>query len=60
MLLSLAPVMQSRDRTRGRNKTLADRLIAWLDPCGYTIVEKDRAHNEATLVPAHTYRSSVA
>ena len=30
---------------------MADRLIAWLDHCGYVIVEKHRDHSEATLVP---------
>jgi hypothetical protein len=31
---------------------MADRLIAWLDDCGYEIVEKDAAHQDASLVPA--------
>jgi hypothetical protein len=31
---------------------MADRMIAWLDHCGYAIVEKDQAHGDATLVPA--------
>jgi hypothetical protein len=35
------------------DKAMADRLIAWLDHCGYAIVEKDNGHEEATLVPAH-------
>ncbi|CAL78049.1 hypothetical protein BRADO4301 [Bradyrhizobium sp. ORS 278] len=30
---------------------MADRLIAWLDDCGYEIVEK-AAHPDASLVPA--------
>jgi hypothetical protein len=34
------------------DRAQADRLIAWLDHCGYVIVEKDRDHNVATLVPA--------
>jgi len=29
--------------------TMADRLITWLDHCGYEIVEKP--HAEASLVP---------
>jgi len=29
---------------------MADRIIAWLDHCGYAIVEK--SHAEATLVPS--------
>jgi hypothetical protein len=31
---------------------MADRLIAWLDDCGYEIVEKGVAHPDASLVPA--------
>ncbi|WP_315717674.1 MULTISPECIES: hypothetical protein [unclassified Bradyrhizobium] len=31
---------------------MADRLIAWLDDCGYEIVEKGAAHLDASLVPA--------
>jgi len=31
---------------------MADRLIAWLDECGYEIVEKDVSHGDASLVPA--------
>lgn len=32
---------------------MADRLIAWLDECGYEIVEKDvtHHHHDASLVP---------
>ena len=30
---------------------MADRLIAWLDHCGYEIVEKNKPHPEANLVP---------
>ena len=31
---------------------MADRLIAWLDDCGYEIVEKDATrHHDASLVP---------
>jgi hypothetical protein len=32
---------------------MADRLIAWLDDCGYQIVEKGQArpHEDASLVP---------
>jgi hypothetical protein len=36
----------------GWDKALADRMIAWLDHCGYTIIEKDQPHDDATLVPA--------
>jgi hypothetical protein len=35
----------------------ADRLIAWLDQCGYTVVEKEEAHDDATLVPAEEHAS---
>ncbi|WP_407155596.1 hypothetical protein [Bradyrhizobium sp. STM 3557] len=38
---------------------MADRLIAWLDECGYQIVEKQ--HTDAPLVPnapAHENRHS--
>jgi len=31
---------------------MADRLIAWLEDCGYEIVEKDVSHRDASLVPA--------
>lgn len=31
---------------------MADRLIAWLDDCGYAIVEKSGDHEEASLVPS--------
>ena len=31
---------------------MADRLIAWLDDCGYEIVEKGATHQDASLVPA--------
>jgi hypothetical protein len=31
---------------------MADRLIAWLDECGYEIVEKPTSHQDASLVPA--------
>jgi hypothetical protein len=31
------------------DRAMADRLIAWLDHCGYAIVEKP--HAEASLVP---------
>jgi hypothetical protein len=30
---------------------MADRLLAWLDRCGYVVVEKDRGFAEATLAP---------
>jgi hypothetical protein len=37
----------------GWNGAMADRVIAWLDGCGYEIVEKhEPAHEEASLVPA--------
>lgn len=32
---------------------MADRIISWLDHCGYIIVEKDHGHSEATVVPAY-------
>jgi hypothetical protein len=31
---------------------MADRLIAWLDACGYQITEKDSVHADASLVPS--------
>ena len=31
---------------------MADRLIAWLEDCGYEIVEKGATHRDASLVPA--------
>lgn len=31
--------------------SMADRLIAWLDDCGYEIVEKGAPHKDASLVP---------
>ncbi|WP_257165157.1 hypothetical protein [Bradyrhizobium sp. SRS-191] len=30
---------------------MADRLIAWLEDCGYEIVEKEAVHRDASLVP---------
>ena len=30
---------------------MADRLIAWLDECGYEIVERGSQHTDASLVP---------
>ncbi|MGJ5181575.1 hypothetical protein ACQR16_32585 [Bradyrhizobium oligotrophicum] len=30
---------------------MADRLIAWLEDCGYEIVEKGAVHRDASLVP---------
>ena len=51
-----APKLCARDaiaRTYpGWDKAMADRLIAWLDYCGYEIVKKDRGLNEATLAQA--------
>jgi hypothetical protein len=29
----------------------ADRVIAWLDQCGYVIVSKEALHDEATPAP---------
>jgi hypothetical protein len=29
----------------------ADRVIAWLDECGYAIVSKAALHNEAIPIP---------
>jgi hypothetical protein len=34
------------------DRAMADRMIAWLDHCGYAVVEKDPLPNEASLVPA--------
>jgi hypothetical protein len=31
---------------------MADRLIAWLDDCGYQITEKGSTHTDASLVPS--------
>ena len=31
---------------------MADRLIAWLDHCGYEIVEKNERREEPSLVPS--------
>jgi hypothetical protein len=33
---------------------MADRLMAWLDDCGYEIVEKGATHEDASLVPTAT------
>lgn len=33
----------------GYDRTMADRLIAWLDQCGYEIVEKDQ---DVSVAPA--------
>ena len=39
----------------------ADRVIAWLDGCGYAIVSKADLHDEATLIPnSKTVVSSTA
>jgi hypothetical protein len=35
----------------GRDLAQADRVIAWLDGCGYAIVSKAGLHDEATLIP---------
>ncbi len=35
----------------GWDRAMADRLLAWLDRCGYVVVEKDRGFAEATLAP---------
>jgi hypothetical protein len=40
------------------DRTRADRLIAWLDQCGYVITEKGRVHDDATLVPAEEQASA--
>ena len=31
---------------------MADRMISWLEDCGYEIVEKDESDTGASLVPA--------
>jgi hypothetical protein len=36
----------------GWDADLADRLIKWLDHCGYAIVEKSHGHDQTTLEPA--------
>ena len=33
----------------GYDRSMADRLIAWLDECGYEIVEK---HHEVSVAPS--------
>lgn len=33
----------------GYDRSMADRLIAWLDECGYQIVEK---HHEVSVAPS--------
>ena len=35
----------------GRDFAQADRVITWLDECGYAIVSKADSHDEATLIP---------
>lgn len=40
-----------RDLNPGWDYAMAYRLIAWLDHCGYAIVEKDAGHKEASLAP---------
>ncbi|WP_024507056.1 hypothetical protein [Bradyrhizobium sp. ARR65] len=35
----------------GYDRTMADRLIAWLDACGYEIVEKDHDVSVAPSQP---------
>jgi hypothetical protein len=51
-----APKLSARDAIARSYPTwdpaMADRLIAWLDYCGYAVVEKDPDHSEATLAPA--------
>lgn len=36
----------------GWDYAMADRLIAWLDDCGYQITEKSSAHPDVSLVPS--------
>jgi hypothetical protein len=38
----------------------ADRVIAWLDRCGYTIVSKEALHDEATPIPNSKMEASTA
>ena len=41
------------------DRASADRLIAWLDHCGYEIVPKQGDYGDASLVPAHSGRLPV-
>jgi hypothetical protein len=49
-----APKLSARDAVARSYPSwdhgMADRMIAWLDHCGYAIVEKDdHGHSEATV-----------
>ena len=38
----------------GWDHAMSDRLIAWLDHCGYEIIEKNKPYNESSLVPSRS------
>jgi hypothetical protein len=38
----------------------ADRVIAWLDECGYAIVSKAALHDKATPIPNSNTEASTA
>ncbi len=40
------------------DRSMADRLIAWLDECGYEIVEKDHEPSVAPSLPADDTREA--
>jgi hypothetical protein len=42
----------------GRDPAQADRFLRWLDCNGYTIVEKETLHGEATLAPQSSENSA--
>jgi hypothetical protein len=54
MMRNGAPKLSARDAVARSYPSwdhgMADRMIAWLDHCGYAIVEKDdHGHSEATV-----------
>jgi hypothetical protein len=51
MVRKLTPRQAVARSYPGWDYAMADRLIAWLDHCGYAIVEKHAGHKEASLVP---------
>ena len=44
----------------GWNRVEADRMIAWLDKCGYAIVEKDLVQPETTSIASSSIDLSTA
>ncbi len=54
MVQKLTPRQAIARSYPGWDYAMADRLLAWLDHCGYEIVEKSRAYKEASLVPGET------